>query len=147
MFMDQAGRRGMAKRVLVARASRHVAIQRSVQGRIPGVPIFLIGVLRDTPGRSWYTHPTPGCGARRLRAHGLGIRHGLRGCWPIFDRSKTHPLHTHIHYPRKIPDNTAFTPAVRSTVIVTVPPAATLIGNDIPAPSWKELVKPLGVST
>jgi hypothetical protein len=33
-FMGQAGRRGMAKRMLVARASRHVAIQRSVQGRI-----------------------------------------------------------------------------------------------------------------
>ena len=33
-FMDQAGRRGMAKRMLVARASRHVAIQRRVQGRI-----------------------------------------------------------------------------------------------------------------
>jgi hypothetical protein len=43
--MDQAGRRGAVKRVLVARAIRHVAIQRRVQGRIPGVPIFLIGVL------------------------------------------------------------------------------------------------------
>jgi hypothetical protein len=31
----------------VARARRHVAIQRRVQGRIPGVPIFLIGVLSD----------------------------------------------------------------------------------------------------
>jgi hypothetical protein len=35
----------MAKHVLVARASRHGVIQRSVQRRIPGVPIFLIGVL------------------------------------------------------------------------------------------------------
>ena len=32
--MDQAGRRGAVKLMLVARASRHVAIQRSVQGRI-----------------------------------------------------------------------------------------------------------------
>jgi len=48
VFMDQAGRRGAVKRVLVARARRHVAIQRRVQGRIPGVPIFLIGVLSQT---------------------------------------------------------------------------------------------------
>jgi hypothetical protein len=40
----------MAKRMLVARASRHVAIQRRVQGRIPDVPIFLKQVL--SPGIS-----------------------------------------------------------------------------------------------
>src|SRR5580692_4531854 len=42
-------------------------------------------------------------------------------------------------HPRKIPDSTALDPAVRSTVIVTVPPEATSIGNDTHAPSWKEL--------
>src|ERR1039457_1335563 len=36
---------------------------------------------------------------------------------------------------RKIPESTALGPNVRSTVIVTVPPAATLIGNDTHAPS------------
>ena len=38
--MDQAGRCGTAQRMLVARASRHVPIQRSVPGAHPGVPIF-----------------------------------------------------------------------------------------------------------
>ena len=33
-FLDQAGLRGMPKRVLVVRARRHVEIQRRVQGRI-----------------------------------------------------------------------------------------------------------------
>ena len=39
------------------------------------------------------------------------------------------------HQPRKIPERTALAPAIRSTVIVTVPPAATLTGNDTHAPS------------
>jgi hypothetical protein len=39
-FMDQAGRRGMSKRVLVARARHHVAIQRRVQGRIRACRAF-----------------------------------------------------------------------------------------------------------
>jgi hypothetical protein len=33
-FMDQAGRRGPVQAVLVARARRHAAIQRRVEGRI-----------------------------------------------------------------------------------------------------------------
>src|ERR1700693_2008456 len=41
--------------------------------------------------------------------------------------------------PRKIPESTALAPAVRSTVIVTVPPAATLIGKESQAPLLKEL--------
>src|ERR1700693_1930671 len=36
--------------------------------------------------------------------------------------------------PRKIPESTALGPAVRSPVIVTVPPAATLIGKETQAP-------------
>jgi hypothetical protein len=44
-FPDQAGRRGTVKPVLVARASRHVAIQRRVSGTYPGVPVFLKAVL------------------------------------------------------------------------------------------------------
>ena len=44
-------------------------------------------------------------------------------------------------YPKKIPDNTALTPAVLSTVIVTVPPAATLTGKDTQAPWLKSLDK------
>jgi hypothetical protein len=53
--MDQAGRRGTAQRMLVARASRHVAgrlkissiFNRSAQypGTHPDVPIFLKAVL------------------------------------------------------------------------------------------------------
>src|SRR5580658_78668 len=45
-FLDQAGRRGLAQPVLVARARRTVAIQRRVPGTHPGVPIFLLGALR-----------------------------------------------------------------------------------------------------
>jgi hypothetical protein len=61
--LDQAGRRWpkrgcepkasvsrlrSVKLVLVARASRHVAIQRRVSGAHPGVPVFLKAVLRST---------------------------------------------------------------------------------------------------
>lgn len=42
---------------------------------------------------------------------------------------------------RKIPERTALAPATRLTVIVTVPPSATLIGNVIHAPVWKSLDK------
>ena len=39
--------------------------------------------------------------------------------------------------PRKIPDTTALIPAVRVTVTVTLPPAATLMGTSTQAPSEK----------
>jgi len=42
--------------------------------------------------------------------------------------------------PRKIPDTTAFIPAVRVTLTVTVPPAATLIGTLTQAPCEKSVV-------
>src|SRR5436309_15878499 len=41
--------------------------------------------------------------------------------------------------PRKIPDTTALSPAVRATVTVTVPPAATLSGTLTQAPSEKRV--------
>jgi hypothetical protein len=60
-FLDQAGRRGAVKPVLVARASRHVAIQRRVPGAHPGVPVFLKVVLNPTapvPRRREASEPT-----------------------------------------------------------------------------------------
>ena len=42
--------------------------------------------------------------------------------------------------PRKIPDTTALIPAVRATVTVTLPPAATLMGTLTQAPCEKSVV-------
>jgi hypothetical protein len=66
--MDQAGRRGGSKRVLVARARRRVAIQRRVQGRIPGVPIFLKHVLTHA------SRPTGGSRPYGTQTHLLARR-------------------------------------------------------------------------
>ena len=91
-FMDQAGRRGTVKRVLVARARRHVAIQRRVQGRIrmcrsvrkhvlerPSMTFIHSGGSRRTQRSGGPRGRQSDGGTRRSGSCGRGGRSRLRG--------------------------------------------------------------------